>query len=151
MDNYEKIKYEYISGDMSLRSVARKHGVAESTLLRRRNREGWTKERRSYRKKVNGKVIEKLAKSDRKEKLSDIEKLTGVVSALLDKTVTAVEDLDKAMIDGDIVEVPVSRRDIRQLTAAVKDLADILGFTNQNMESDGDDIRGLIFIPEVKL
>lgn len=43
MPDWEAIRREYEAGGITLRPLALKHGVSKTTLIERRNKEGWTR------------------------------------------------------------------------------------------------------------
>ncbi len=59
MANWEKIRHEYITTNISQRKLAEKHNVRRGTLLGIANRDGWAKDREEYRTKVRTKTEQK--------------------------------------------------------------------------------------------
>lgn len=59
--NWESIKAEYVGTDISMRSLAEKHGVGFSTLAGRAKRENWTELRRQAKDRAQTKLIQKAA------------------------------------------------------------------------------------------
>lgn len=59
MANWEKIRHEYITTNISQRKLAEKHNVRRGTLLGIANRDGWAKDREDYRTKVRMKTEQK--------------------------------------------------------------------------------------------
>lgn len=59
MINWEKIRHEYITTNISQRKLAEKYRVAKSTLMLRAAKEGWTDEREKYRSKVRSRTEQK--------------------------------------------------------------------------------------------
>jgi hypothetical protein len=47
-----KIKQEYIETNITMRELAKKHGVSESTLCHRAAREKWTEEKQEFCKRI---------------------------------------------------------------------------------------------------
>lgn len=56
--NYDEIKTEYISSDVSFSSLARKYGVSVSAISRRAKKQNWDKEKANISKEVQRKVEE---------------------------------------------------------------------------------------------
>jgi len=136
MTDYESIRLEYISGGISLRSLADRHGINPKTLMDKARRDGWSKDKARHQGSVKEKTRQKIEREQVKERVSSLERLQSIVDKLLIKTEDAVE-LSNA-----------EARDIRQLTAAVKDLAEILGYATVNK----DDERmqgGVVILPPV--
>lgn len=59
MANWEKIRHEYITTNISQRKLAEKYNVRRGTLLGIANRDGWAKDREEYRTKVRTKTEQK--------------------------------------------------------------------------------------------
>lgn len=59
MANWEKIRHEYITTDISQRKLAEKYNVRRGTLLGIANRDGWAKDREEYRTKVRTRTEQK--------------------------------------------------------------------------------------------
>ena len=64
--NWQKIKSEYISGDMTMREIAEAYGVTPGCVRDHASREHWTAERREHREQ-----IAEMAKEKSTEKISD--------------------------------------------------------------------------------
>lgn len=109
--NWKKIKSEYIRTKIGYRKLAEKYGVPASTVARRMKEEKWTELRKQSDSKANAKIVESAAS----KKAKDVERINTVADLLLDK----IEEKTKA---GDFI---VEAKDIKSLTAALKDLRDI--------------------------
>ena len=153
MPNWEKIEHEYVTGSMSLRELARKHELSERTVMTRAHRGHWAQARERFNNKVKAEA-QKLkaereaveAKAKAEAGVTDLEMLKDAVTLLLEKTMTAIRDCDKKYVGGRVVEVPIEPKNIKRLTSAVKDLADILGYTAVvEDENEG----GIILMPVV--
>lgn len=59
--NWESIKAEYVSTDISLRALGEKYGIGASTVLKRSQREKWPELRKQARIKAESKLIQKAA------------------------------------------------------------------------------------------
>lgn len=137
--DWNRIKTEYITTDISLRKLAQKHGIRYATVQDRSKKEGWITLRDQHRTSTVSKSISKI--SDRQaDKLARIE---GITDQLLTKLEQAVSELDmeiikkKVKVDNDAgLEVTtetmeareggiVDRAGLRHLTAALKDLKEI--------------------------
>ena len=55
--DWNEVKVEYVTGKISLKSLAEKHGISENTLENRSRKEKWSEERRKYRGKVTAKAV----------------------------------------------------------------------------------------------
>lgn len=61
MTDWEAIKTEYITTEISYRQLAGKFGVAEGTLNARAKREGWVEQKQQYRILAQGKLLAQLS------------------------------------------------------------------------------------------
>ena len=86
--NWEMIKTEYISTDISQRKLAAKYGVPMSNLKRRSKAENWVICREQYKSKVVTKTLEKTASRE-----------SNRLSRLMDTTSKAIDVVVKAFAD----------------------------------------------------
>lgn len=98
MIDWEKIKLEFITGDLTQKALAAKHKVTRSSLAMRVKRESWKEEREIYRQALREKeepdevAYEAVlrARSHREKQ----ERMDRVVCQLLEKIGQAIEELD---------------------------------------------------------
>ena len=138
MADWQKIKTEYITTDISLRKLAQKYGVRYATVQDRSKKEGWITLRDQHRTSTVSKAMTKVS-NKQADKLARIE---GITDKLLMKLEQAVEELDleiikkKTKLEDEGLEVTtevmeareggiVDRAGLRHLTAALKDLKEI--------------------------
>ena len=112
MIDWQTIKTEYITQHTSYRKLAEKHGVTYSVLAQRAKEEDWMGQRDQYQTKTQSITLEKLSRQE----ANRAAKIYGVADKLLLKI--------ERMADGD---KPLASKDIRALTAAVRDLKEIHG------------------------
>lgn len=62
--DWTAIETAYVSGKLTLKTLAKRHNVAESTINRRSRQFDWLKSRTKYRRKLIGKTVEKQLASD---------------------------------------------------------------------------------------
>lgn len=111
--DWKKIKTEYISGNISYRKLAEKHGVSFNTLKRHAVEEEWHKLRQQKDEKATTKIINSISEREAKKanKIIDVaDKLLDKISAMIDKA----EDYNT--------------QNIKNLTSALKDLKEIKGY-----------------------
>ena len=89
--DWEKIKTEYVTGDMSQRELAEKYGVSSSRLWHRASDEEWRKQRAEYRQKVSKKTLNKLASRD----ASNMAKMEAITDNLVDMVVEISKQTDQ--------------------------------------------------------
>lgn len=138
MADWQKIKTEYITTDISLRKLAQKYGVRYATVQDRSKKEGWITLRDQHRTSTVSKAMTKVS-NKQADKLARIE---GITDKLLMKLEQAIEELDleiikkKTKLEDEGLEVTtevmeareggiVDRAGLRHLTAALKDLKEI--------------------------
>ena len=121
MADWQKIKTEYITNpDTSYRELSQKYGVHYTNIAKRAKKEDWQQQRKQQANATQTKMIQAVErrKVDRAAKLMDVSDL------LLQKIESLVAELD--VLDA-------SPKDIRSLSAAIKDIKDI-----QMIRSDAD-------------
>lgn len=118
MEDWLKIKTEYITTDTSYRKLAEKYGVNYSVIGARARAEGWVEERAQFIHKTHTKTLEEISKNQAKR--------AAQIYKVADKLLLKIE----AKADG---KSPIKEKDIRALTAALRDLKEI-----QNIRSDLD-------------
>lgn len=138
MADWQKIKTEYITTDISLRKLAQKYGVRYATVQERSKKEDWISMRDQFRTGTVSKAISKIS-CKQADKMARID---GVTDKLLRKLEQAVEELDleivkkKVKVDDGFTETTtetmeaieggiVDRAGLRHLTAALRDLKEI--------------------------
>lgn len=112
MADWQAIKTEYITTQTSYRKLAQKYGIHFKVISERGKDEGWVELRTQYQDKTLTDALNKISKQE----ASRAAKIYSVADKLLLK-IERMADSDK----------PMGSKDIRALTAAVKDLKDIGG------------------------
>lgn len=89
--NWEKIKVEYITTDISLRKLAKKYDIPYSNISRRSANEEWVEQRHRYKAKVTSKTVEKSANRE----ANRLARLMDTTSKAIDVAVKAFGDADQ--------------------------------------------------------
>ena len=89
--NWEKIKVEYITTDISLRKLAKKYDIPYSNISRRSANEEWVEQRHRYKAKVTSKTVEKNANRE----ANRLARLMDTTSKAIDVAVKAFGDADQ--------------------------------------------------------
>lgn len=135
MEDWLKIKTEYITTDISYRKLAEKYGIRYATVQSHGQEEGWPELRDQYRAMVVSKTMEKNSE----KKAKQATKVVDLADKLLVKLEKAIDELDLQVTTHKIkteranmekttefrVAVPggvVDRAGLRQLTGALKEL-----------------------------
>ena len=116
--DWASIKTEYITTDTSYRKLAQKYGVNHTIIGHRAKDEKWVELRRQHIDRTQTKTLEKISQQEAAR--------AAKIHSVADKLLLKIE----AIADG---SRPLASKDIRALTAAIKDLKEI-----QNVRSDAD-------------
>ena len=118
--NWKKIKTEYITTDVSLRKLAAKHNVGESTLFARASKEKWVEQREQHQSKTVAKTIDAISK----KQVDRAANLVSVADILLAKV--------KDLVESD-AEVMSDTQSLKHISGVLKDIKEI-----QMIKSDAD-------------
>lgn len=118
MADWSAIKTEYITTDTSYRKLAQKYGVSTTQICNVGRDEKWVEQREQFLNKTTAKTLEKISQQEANR--------AAKIHSVADKLLLKIE----AMADS---SRPMNSKDLRALTAAIKDLKDI-----QNVRSDAD-------------
>lgn len=118
MADWAAIKTEYITTDTSYRKLAQKYGVSTTQICNVGRDEKWVEQREQFLNKTTAKTLEKISQQEANR--------AAKIHSVADKLLLKIE----AMADS---SRPMNSKDLRALTAAIKDLKDI-----QNVRSDAD-------------
>nr|DAZ12950.1 MAG TPA: Protein of unknown function (DUF1804) [Caudoviricetes sp.] len=165
MHEWKDIRNEYINGSISYRKLAEKHGISFNTLCNRAKKEEWVEKRKKQHDKINAKIEQKTVEKIAEIESSRIVRINAAADKLLAKLERATEELDTYLVknkkkvrdieynyevgkpskeiiaeDEEIAVVSgnIDRAGLKQLTAALKDLADI---SNSGDEPDASEDR----------
>ena len=96
--NWNKIKNEYISGYISQRKLAEKHGIAYQTLRDRAQKEKWADKRKLQRAKIGEKTAQKTAELLAEREADRLIRISDAADRLLEKIEEATEQLDQFIV-----------------------------------------------------
>lgn len=82
--DWEKIKTEYISGGVTLRELAEKNKVSQSTIRQRAAREKWKEEKNNVRTRVEQKVQKSVVQKRSKDLMKGIDVIKYTADVLSD-------------------------------------------------------------------
>ena len=111
MVEWQKIKAEYISGNISYRELAKKNNISFNTLKDRAVAEQWYQ----LRQQNHNKTTTEIVKKNRDKKVKKAVDIIDVADKLLDKI-------------GEIIGKYDDPDSLKKLTSAIKDLKDIKGY-----------------------
>lgn len=118
MADWKKIKAEYIRTGASYRELADKYGVSFSTIQKRGADEKWTEKRKLVGRRSEELLAEKIADSSAKREVKRLDTFNDVADLLMEKIKAGI--MDESMTK--------TSKDIRAITASLKDLKEIMGY-----------------------
>lgn len=116
--DWQTIKTEYITTNIGYRALAKKYDVPFTTLAERGGNEQWVEQKKRFRDET----LTKTLKSISEQKIDNATKYAEVTDKLVD------------LVNGALTAVEaesVSAKSLRALTAAVKELGEILGIKTE--------------------
>lgn len=145
--NWEKIRTEYITGQISLRDLAQKHGIPYRTVQDRSTGEGWVAGRKAHREKTVAMACEIIAGEQAKDTAALITKsaedLLAAANAAIrqlqtpvtawkveEETGTGKTTREYLTLDTDGVGA-VDPKALRNIAGTLKDIAQILSLRPQ--------------------
>lgn len=111
------VEADYLSGEMTVRDIAKKHGVSESRVYKKATSDGWKKKREKIRQKADEIVITRHARARAKE-IETMCSAAARLSRVLDKTLGNIEEHPELGFD--------DPRGISDLAKAIKANTDAL-------------------------
>ena len=88
MADWQKIKTEYITTEISYRKLAEKYGLDQATIARRAKKEDWVSKRQHHADKTQAKILN----ADTKNKADRAARLMTVADKLLNKVERYVDE-----------------------------------------------------------
>lgn len=89
--DWEAIKADYLTGELSVRELAEKHGVSANQIYKKVSSDGWKKTLDKIRQKTEEKYVARVARTRARE-IELIAGAMGKMAALLDKTVDELSE-----------------------------------------------------------
>ena len=118
--DWDKIKKDYITGNLTYEELCKKHGVKRyNTLAERAADEEWRKEREKYREEKRQKELEEIARKKAKKAARDTVKVDKVCDKLLIRITDMTDKVFKAA-------------DIKDLTTALANVCKIKGIKSED-------------------
>lgn len=90
---WDAIKACYMTGEMSIREMAKKYGVSESRIYKKATSDGWKKLKEKIRQKADEKYVARASRLRARE-LETISSAAGKMAILLEKTVEELSQQD---------------------------------------------------------
>lgn len=145
-----KIKSEYLAGCGSMRELAQKYGVSESSIRHKSASEGWKTDRANTAQALHKKTVQKIVQKTAEKESDRISRVLSAGDALLGKLERAAAELGTVRMvksrestsqraeDGAFItretavelaqkgDAPISSTAVRQLSAALCDLMKVV-------------------------
>lgn len=122
--DWESIKTEYITSNISYRKLADKKGVSFRTLSERAAAEKWREQRKACQDKVREQTVKeysKIAAKENAKKLVVLQKTADKVGTVLSDVVNRI---DKEFSEAEVGAL--GTKTVKELTGALKDLAYVI-------------------------
>ena len=111
--DYDQLEREYVSGDMSLRQLAKDHGMTHSLVMTRSQKEKWADKREAYRSKTLDKSVTFMADREAFRVSREMEVRDNAVDMIDEALYKLREDMKATHkvreVDGEIIDAPVYR------------------------------------------
>lgn len=127
MDEWKRIKAEYIAGGTSYRKLVEKYGVKLSALRSVAEREKWVELKAQAQHKTDTKIVDTVSKieADNATKIIEVaDKLLDKISGLIDKVhdTKGIKNISSALKDIKEIKGVKSSADMREQEARIKKL-----------------------------
>ena len=109
--NWNELKIEYITTDISYRKMSAKYGIPMNTIVHAAKTAEWTKERKRYREKVVSKTWRKVSDLE-SNKLAKLVRVSDNLDELIEQVMEAKKE-------------ELSTQDVRNLALTIKDAISI--------------------------
>lgn len=109
--NWDELKIEYITTDISYRKMSAKYGIPMNTIVHAAKMAEWTKERKRHREKVVAKTLRKVSDLE-SNKLAKLVRVSDTLDGLIEQVIEEKK-------------ADLSTQDLRNLTLTIKDAISI--------------------------
>lgn len=89
--DWNALQVEYVTGKISLKKLAEKHGISENTLENRSRKEKWSEQRRKYRGKVTAKAVARAGARETR-RLSSLQSSASKMCTQIEKLMKDAEN-----------------------------------------------------------
>lgn len=96
--DWDKIRTEYITTDLSLKDISEKYGVQQRLVNTKSSEQGWVDQRKKYNAKVVEKAVNKVA-TKRANQLAKELTIADNISNVLKKALDDAEQFNRYIID----------------------------------------------------
>ena len=96
--DWDKLRTEYITSDLSLKDISDKYGVSQRLVNTKSSEQGWVDQRKKYNAKVVEKAVNKVA-AKRANQLAKELAIADNISNVLKKALEDAEQFNRYIID----------------------------------------------------
>ncbi len=137
--NWNQIKHEYVTGDITYRELSEKYGVSIETIKKQARktdkREGWVTLKRKHRDKVYTKAAQKSAENSAEEIVSNHQRVKDLGERLIDEAESAIKELRQFIVEHETVQKEVefdynTKKPKKETITTIKDIELIEGTVN---------------------
>lgn len=108
MADWNKIRTEYINGNISYAKLAKKHGVSKATLTEKAIKGKWYAKRKEQHSKIKAKTDQKTADLLAEREANRLIKISNAADKLLAKIEEATEQLDQFIVTSKVKQKEVT-------------------------------------------
>lgn len=138
--DYDQLEREYVSGDMSLRQLAKDHGMTHSLVMTQSTKRKWSEKREQFREQASEKAVTFMADKEayrvsREQEVRD--KAVDLIEQAIDKLSEDMRATHLVRRDGEVAEEPVYRLRPNDLVPLLDRLQVMFGKPNNITEERG--------------
>lgn len=133
--DWNALKVEYVSGGMSYRELAEKHGIPPSTLMKAAAKGKWKEGRKKYGDSLVAEAVRKT-QGEKIKKLQRVQQAADIVASRLLEIVQDEEQFHRHLVqvglgDGkyetqDVIFKAANTKALRDVVAALKDMSQVI-------------------------
>lgn len=151
--DWDKIEHEYVTGRMTLETLARKHQISVSQIQKVSSRRHFSEKRSEYAETVKEKALARAQARDIRT-LSNVKSALDKAARLLNKYIADEDTLHGRIHTGDfgVTEYKTKKLDtkaLRDMTAALRETTAALTALAPAEGADREQRSGVIILPEV--
>ena len=96
--DWNKLKTEYVTTDISLRKLAEKHGISNQTVFKRSKEQGWVEAKKKHSASVGAKAIAKVANKQANALAKELD-IADKISNVLQKALEDADQFNRYVVD----------------------------------------------------
>ena len=142
--DYDKLEREYVSGDMSLRQLAKDHGMSHSLVMTRSQKYKWADKRERFRQQASESAVTFMADRKAYRVTREFEVRDNAID-MIDEAISKLRDdmaaTEMKFVNDELVEVPVYRLRPQDIAVLLDRLQVLFGKPAQITEDRSLDIN----------